>query len=451
MTMIPAQTQPFTLNGAGQVIGDTTVTLASMKDIDGNLFTMASLGTIGYATIEPNSGTAEEQISFTGITQNANGTATLTGVKTVGFLTPFTETSGLAKTHAGGVKLVLSNTSGFYNKFANTQNSETISANWTIATGFKLTLVDDPVASTDAANKHYVDNVAIAGAPNASSTVKGIVKLTLDPVSPTNPLAVGDNDSRVPTANQALALVGNNTDVAVGTGNKFVTQTGLQHSAEQYAADSSVSANTITVALSPVPTSYTDGMPVKVKVANATTGTTTINVNSLGAKTVKKYVNGAIADLISNDIIANQTVTMVYNSGLGFMILQSPIATLSVSVYKNGTTTKNATDASTTQNIAHGLGTTPKYVRITAMANNAGNTAPLQSITVYNGTTQSAVSANVLNSVLTISTSFILGVNGVGSDTQTGAVTFDGTNISIAWTKSGNPTGSYTLLWEAFA
>lgn len=133
------------------------------------------------------------------------------------------------------------------------------------------------------------------------------------------PVAVGDNDNRIGTAGQILAAVGNNTDIAVGSGNKNVTQTGLQHSAENYAADSSVSANTITVTLSPVPTSYSAGMPIRVKVANATTGATTINVNSLGAKTVKKYIAGAQADLTTGDIIANQTVAMIYD-GTNFIL-----------------------------------------------------------------------------------------------------------------------------------
>lgn len=39
--------------------------------------------------------------------------------------------------------------------------------------------------------------------PDASSTVKGITKLSLDPVSATNPIAVGDNDARVNEYNAA--------------------------------------------------------------------------------------------------------------------------------------------------------------------------------------------------------------------------------------------------------
>jgi hypothetical protein len=32
---------------------------------------------------------------------------------------------------------------------------------------------------------------------------------------------------------------------------------------------------------------------------------------------------------------------------------------------------------------------------------------------------------------------------------QSGVVTVDATNITITWTKTSSPTGTYTLLWEA--
>jgi hypothetical protein len=114
-----AQVQKYTLAGSGAVIGATSITLTSMLSIDGVALVMAdAFGDIGYATIDPNLGELEEQISFSGLTNNANGTTTLTGVKTVLFLSPYTQTSGLAKTHAGGATFVISNTSGFYDRIA---------------------------------------------------------------------------------------------------------------------------------------------------------------------------------------------------------------------------------------------------------------------------------------------------------------------------------------------
>lgn len=135
------QAQPFSLAGSGTSIGDTTIILQSMVGIDGSTIVTSDLGDICYATIEPGNGTNEECISFTGVTQNSNGTATLTGVKTVGFKYPYTTSSGVAKTHAGGSKFILSNDAGFYNNI-----------------------------------KTYADGLAIAGASDASTTTKGIVQ-----------------------------------------------------------------------------------------------------------------------------------------------------------------------------------------------------------------------------------------------------------------------------------
>jgi len=47
------------------------------------------------------------------------------------------------------------------------------------------------------ANVDYVNNVVIAGGADASTTVKGISKLSKNPVAPSNPIAVGDNDYRL--------------------------------------------------------------------------------------------------------------------------------------------------------------------------------------------------------------------------------------------------------------
>ena len=57
---------------------------------------------------------------------------------------------------------------------------------------------------------------------DASAVAKGVTKLSLAPVLATNPIAVGDNDTRIPTVGQGLALSGSQ-GVASAT-NKFVTQ-----------------------------------------------------------------------------------------------------------------------------------------------------------------------------------------------------------------------------------
>lgn len=162
MSFYPNQLQTFFLAGAGVVAGDTTLTLKSMTDIDGNSLTMATaFGAVGFGTIEPGNQNLEEQISFTGLVNNANGTVTLTGVKSVSFGQPYTETSGFSKSHAGSTQFVISNTSGYYSEFAIKQNNEDITGYWD---------VPNPIDSTNIANKAYVD-ATVNGGPVSQDSV----------------------------------------------------------------------------------------------------------------------------------------------------------------------------------------------------------------------------------------------------------------------------------------
>lgn len=178
MSLNPLQAGAFSLAGAGSSIGDTVLNLKSFKDINGVNIAMSDLGTIAYLTIEPGNGSNEEQVSFTGVTQNSDGSAQLSGIKSVLFKSPYTESSGFAKTHAGSTTAVLSNTAGFYNQFAILANNETVTGQWTFT---NTPIVPGTVS-------------------DASTTVKGVSKLSVAPVSPTNPIAVGTNDPRLPSA-----------------------------------------------------------------------------------------------------------------------------------------------------------------------------------------------------------------------------------------------------------
>ncbi|WP_230677594.1 hypothetical protein, partial [Streptococcus pneumoniae] len=61
----------------------------------------------------------------------ANGTYTLTGVSTILAVSPYTEASGLVRSHAGGTKVVITDNVAFWNTFPNRKNDETIEGQWT--------------------------------------------------------------------------------------------------------------------------------------------------------------------------------------------------------------------------------------------------------------------------------------------------------------------------------
>lgn len=125
----------------------------------------------------------------------------------------------------------------------------------------------------------------------------------------------------------ALLAVALNSDGTVKTNavstlaliDRAVTNAKLAFDSSFYVADTSVSANTITVTFSPAPSAYAAGMVFYILVANANTGAVTINANALGAKTLKK--NGNV-DLVSGDLKAGQLICVAYDAVAGTPVFQ---------------------------------------------------------------------------------------------------------------------------------
>ncbi len=82
-----------------------------------------------------------------------------------------------------------------------------------------------------------------------------------------------------------------------------------------YAADSGAS-DAYAITLSPAPAAYVAGMAIAFKANTANTGQATLDINGLGAKTIKKNYNEDLAD---NDIKAGSIVTVVYD-GTNFQV-----------------------------------------------------------------------------------------------------------------------------------
>ncbi len=207
------QAQPFTLAGSGCSVGDSTLVLSSFTDPDGVQLTMADFGTKGFGTVQPGAGIQEEQIVFTGVSVGTS-TTTLTGVSNVDFVDPYTETANFAKSHAGGTQFIISNTSGFYGGFLNKANDETITGLWQFPNDANTPVIGAsyvaPTLDTQIPSKKYVDDVAVAGAPNAAPTVKGIVQIatnaqmgTATATGSTGALLVPPNSQLVKTSSGA--------------------------------------------------------------------------------------------------------------------------------------------------------------------------------------------------------------------------------------------------------
>lgn len=89
----------------------------------------------------------------------------------------------------------------------------------------------------------------------------------------------------------------------------------VQNGSYSYAADSGGS-DAYAITLAPVPTAYVAGMTIAFKANTANQGAATLNVNSLGAKTIKKFND---KDLSDGDIKAGSVVIVVYD-GTNFQL-----------------------------------------------------------------------------------------------------------------------------------
>ena len=133
----------------------------------------------------------------------------------------------------------------------------------------------------------------------------------------------------------------------------------------QYAADTGA-ANACAVALTPAATAYAAGMVVRFKAAATNTGATTLNVNALGNKAIKRANGNA---LTAGDIVTGQIVEVVYD-GTNFQLFVAPRGW----VYLGAATALTA--ANTKYQWAHGLGVVPTSVRavLVCIVSNLGYT-----------------------------------------------------------------------------
>lgn len=155
---------------------NTTITLSSFQNRTDIPLTMALLNTdIAYATLDPQT-SISEFISFTGITQNANGTATLTGVtRGLSDIYPFTASSTMRQPHSGQSRLILSDPPQLFNEYAAKRNTEYVTGAW----GFQGTAPTSTACASafQLCNKAYVDSTANAGAATSTEINGGIVEL----------------------------------------------------------------------------------------------------------------------------------------------------------------------------------------------------------------------------------------------------------------------------------
>lgn len=270
--------------------------------------TMTDFGDTGYGVLEPGTD-REENFSFTGITFDGDNRATFTTVtRGLDFVSPYTENAALKHQHAGGTVAYISNTAPFYNELSSKDNDETVTGIWTFTSTATPRYDAHPTFTDDKEliDKKYADDLAIAGAPDGAEAVKGIYEAATQ-----TEVDQGDD-------------TGTTTAPTVVRPSKLATV--IQKGSYVYAADAGAN-DTYAVTLVPALAAYVAGQAVNFTPNTSNTGASTINVNALGAKNIKKYCNGAISDTESNDLIATMPCHLIYD-GTQFILQTTPATSL---------------------------------------------------------------------------------------------------------------------------
>lgn len=271
----------------------TTITLSSfLVPVSGTAITMATMGTsIAYGTLAPGTSSAE-LISFTGVTQNSDGTATLTGVsRGLDKEYPYASSSTFKQPHAGQTIFILSDAPQVFNEMGALKNDniwtgqQTFPQSGSTSAALVGTVYAAPTQDTEVASKKYVDTIAVYGAPLATTGVAGIVEL------PTETQV--EAGTQTGGTGAQLALPNKSYGARFNLGSGLTTGT----------------PNAYAVTLTPTPVALATGNFVGITSSFTNTGNSTINVNGLGAKNIQLGSTG----LFSGAITTNSVVGMVYN------------------------------------------------------------------------------------------------------------------------------------------
>lgn len=174
------QAKPTTLSVGISAAESSEIILKRLVDIYGNALALSDFGEIIYLTIDPG-GTAEEIISATGFTVNADNTVSLdTGIVRALKAKSDYSTGGTASAHAAGTKVVVSNNPQIYASLVSLTGSQTINGVKTYASGYLPRVTsEDPTDDNELARKAYVDSVVAGSYPANRIVVSGTAGATV--------------------------------------------------------------------------------------------------------------------------------------------------------------------------------------------------------------------------------------------------------------------------------
>jgi len=100
-----------------------------------------------------------------------------------------------------------------------------------------------------------------------------------------------------------------------------------------FVASDTGAADAYLVSMTHAPAAYTDGLEVVFRVANTNAGASTINVNSLGVKSIRNYAGSALS---GGELVTGALVTLRYDNNNGYFRITQPVTSIgSVTVNNN--------------------------------------------------------------------------------------------------------------------
>lgn len=250
---------------------ETEVFVNSIQTLDGETISTSNFSVLGkgYLTIDPQSSQRVERISFATINPtDISFTSCVRGLLNIGGAGSSTDN---AHYHPVGSPVIIS---------------------------FGADDITDLVT--------YMNSLALAGAPNASTTVKGIVQQATQ----------AQVDAGTAAGSTGAQLFVGPATVRSGLVNDYVADTGT--------------ANAYVITPLPAITAYAVGQIFSFLAAHTNTTASTLNVNALGAKNIFRNQNGTTAACTGNEILASALVVVEYD-GTQFQIISSLPNTLSTS------------------------------------------------------------------------------------------------------------------------
>lgn len=112
-------------------------------------------------------------------------------------------------------------------------------------------------------------------------------------------------------------------------------------------------ADALTLTLAPAPTAYATFQRFLFKASAANTGAATLNVNSLGAKSLKRLVDGNLRALMAGDIASGRIYEAIYD-GTQFVLTGGPMRFTSAAI-----TASTLATGDQTYSAAHGFPARP--------------------------------------------------------------------------------------------